>query len=146
MVTAYSNPGTQAYSVSRISFVYGDGSVDLPSLDILGEASLELGQGERTVQLGDLLRGASPILNLSHRDLFRVSEVPLQFLKSQGYEGMVVFPDPGDIEPVTGKDLRIPGDTSMTFVIWVSRLESVQLETDGLRELERKGIEQRLKK
>ena len=144
MGTAYSNPGTQTYPVSRISFVYGDGAGDLPSLDMLGRARLALGEPENTVQLSDLFRGASHILNLSHRDLFRVSEVPLQFLKSQGYEGMVVFPDPGDIDPVSGQDLRIPGDTSMTFVIWVSRLELVKLETDGLREMERRGIEKKL--
>ena len=144
MGTAYSNPGTQTYPVSRISFVYGDGAEDLPSLDMLGRASLTLGERGNTVQLSDLFRGASHILNLSHRDLFRVSEVPLQFLKSQGYEGMVVFPDPGDIDPVSGQDLRIPGDTSMRFVIWVSRLESVKLETDGLKEMERRGIEKKL--
>jgi len=138
--------GLLSYPVSRITFLYGDGAQDLPRLDGVREARLFLGDEEREVQLKDLFRGASSVLKLSSKDLFKISEVPLQFLKGQGYEGLVVFPDPGEIDPVTGKDLRIIGDTSLTFVVWVSRLESVRFEGVGLKDRERRGLEKNLEK
>ena len=73
---------------------------------------------------------------MSHKDFFKLSEVALHFMKSKGYEGVVVFPDPKQINPVSGKDLRKQGDTTLGFLVWVSVLKSVRLDTAGLKEKE----------
>ena len=96
--------------------------------------------------MDNLIRGASLIHNLSHKDLFKLSEIPLHFLKQQKLEGLVAFPDPDDIDPVSGKDLRSPGDTSLTIKVWVSRLGSVSVESDGVDERERSRISHSVEK
>ena len=45
---------------------------------------------------------------------------------------MVAFPDPNQIDPVSGKDLRVGDDTSLCILVWVSRLKRVKLENRGL--------------
>ena len=124
------------YPVSRISFSHAQSFDDLPDLSELAKASLELDCSESVVSLFDLMRGASPVLPMSHKDFFKLSEVALHFMKSKGYEGVVVFPDPKQINPVSGKDLRKQGDTTLGFLVWVSVLKSVRLDTAGLKEKE----------
>ena len=126
------------YPVSRISFSHAQSLDDLPDLTELARANLELDCSESVVSLFDLMRGASPVLPMSHKDFFKLSEVALHFMKSLGYEGVVVFPDPKQINPVSGKDLRNQGDTTLSFLVWVSVLKSVRLDTDGLKEKEEK--------
>ena len=129
-----------SYPVSRVHYEYGSSNQDLPSLSPLSEASVQLGDDSTEVELDGLIRGASLILKLSHKDLFKLSEVPLHFLKSEGFAGMVAFPDPNDIDPVSGEDLRPSGDTALTIKIWVSRLDSVSIQTTGLSMREEKRI------
>ena len=129
------------YPVSRISFSHAQSFDDLPDLSELAKASLELDCSESVVSLFDLMRGASPVLPMSHKDFFKLSEVALHFMKSKGYEGVVVFPDPKQINPVSGKDLRKQGDTTLGFLVWVSVLKSVRLDTAGLKEKEEKPAE-----
>ena len=62
-------------------------------------------------------------------------------MKSYGYEDVVVFPDPRQINPVTGEDLRIRGSSELTFLVWVSVLKSVRLETDGLKNKEKEILQ-----
>ncbi len=128
------------YPVSRVYYEYGSSSEDLPSLSPLNEASVQLREDPEEIGLDSLIRGASLILELSHKDLFKLSEVPLHFLKSKGFAGMVAFPDPNDIDPVSGKDLRPSGDTALVIKIWVSRLDSVAVQATGLNDREEKRI------
>ena len=129
-----------SYPVSRVHYEYGSSSQDLPSLSPLREASVQLEDDRKEVELDNLIRGASLILELSHKDLFKLSEVPLHFLKSKGFAGMVAFPDPNDIDPVSGEDLRLSGDTTLTIKIWVSRLESVAVQSAGVSERQKNRI------
>ena len=75
--------------------------------------------------------GDKPMM-VSYRDLHLLGEVPVQYLKSRGYEGLVAFPDPNQIDPVSGKDLRVGDDTPLCILVWVSRLKRVKLENRGL--------------
>ena len=82
---------TLDYPVSRISFSHAQSFDDLPDLTELARANLELDCSESVVSLFDLMRGASPVLPMSHKDFFKLSEVALHFMKSLGYEGVVVL-------------------------------------------------------
>ena len=129
------------YPVSRVSFSFAQPLDGLPDLSELADATLELDCSENPILLFDLIRGASPVLSMGHKDIFKISEVVLHFMKSYGYEGVVVFPDPRQINPVTGEDLRIRGSSELTFLVWVSVLKSVRLETDGLKKNEKEILQ-----
>ncbi len=134
------------YPVSRVFYEYGSPGEDLPSLDPLRSAFVELGEDEKEVFLDDLIRGASLIRMLSNKDLFKLSEVPLHFLKERNLEGLVAFPDPNDIDPVSGEDLRPSGDTSLGIKIWVSRLGTVSVEGDGIDKRQRDRLSKSVEK
>ena len=108
------------YPVSRIFYEYGSDVTDLPNLEELRSTFVSFDESQEEISMNSLIDGRTKIHDLSHRDLFNPSEIPLQYLKSLGYEGMVAFPSPDDIHPVSGKDLREIGDTSLTIKIWVS--------------------------
>lgn len=129
------------YPVSRVSFSFPQSVKQLPDLSELAKANLQLDCSESMVSLFDLMRGASPLLQMSHKDFFKLSEVALHFMKSYGYEGVVVFPDPKLINPVTGKDLREQGDTTLRFLVWVSILKSARLDASGLKEKEERMLQ-----
>ena len=115
------------YEVDRISFAYGGKSEDLPSLEPLRDAFLNLSFTDGSVLLGSLMEPGDKPMMVSYRDLHLLGEVPVQYLKSRGYEGLVAFPDPNQIDPVSGKDLRVGDDTSLRILVWVSRLKRVKL-------------------
>jgi len=120
--------GTPAlvYSVRPLVFSYGGNKEGLPELEKLEKVFVDVGSS--SVPLVDLLSAKGDAVSLSAEDLFRLSEVALHFLKAEGYEGIVVFPEPTQIDPLTGKDLRPKTDTRLDFKIWVSRVESVELD------------------
>jgi len=118
------------YPVSRVFYKYAGSATDLPNLNNLRLATVSLGDPEEEVSLGLLIDGRTLIRSLSHRDLFKLSEVPLHYLKDNKLEGMVAFPSPEGIDPSSGEDLRPPGDTSLTIMILVSRLGSVSVRSE----------------
>ena len=109
------------YPVSRVFYEYAGSATDLPNLNNLRLATVSVGDPEAEVPLDLLIDGRTLIRSFSHRDLFKLSEVPLHYLKDNKLEGMVAFPSPEDIDPSSGEDLRPPGDTSLTIIILVSR-------------------------
>jgi hypothetical protein len=109
------------YECSRISLIYGGKSDDLPSLSPLGQARLTISSFDSAITLAQLMDDQSSNFTLTLEDLHRIGEVPLHYLRSLGYEGLVVFPDPKQIDPVSGKDLRQQNDKELRFMIWVSR-------------------------
>ena len=118
--------------VSKLIFVYGGTGNDLPSLQSL--ESIELLVGNKQLSVRELSIGLKNSLNLSIRDLQEIAQLPVQYLKSLGYEGLVSFPDPNQIDPITGKDLRAASDRSLRIVVWVSRVESVEFLNDGIND------------
>jgi hemolysin activation/secretion protein len=115
-----------SYPVRPLVFSYGGDAVSLPDLAPLANAFVEL-SGE-TYALSDLFAPEGSPVSLSPEDLFGISEIVLHFLKSEGYEGIVAFPDPTQIDPPTGRDLRSPGKTRLDFKVWVARIHSVAVE------------------
>ena len=116
------------YSVSRVYFEYVDESEELPDLDNLRKAMVSLGDPREEISLDALIDGRTKIRNLTDRDLQKLSEIPLQYLKSLGIEGMEAFPSEEDIEPESGNDLRIAGDTSVTIRILVPQPEKLPVQ------------------
>ena len=98
----------------------------LPDLSSVGSAVVTL--AGKSLALESLFSSEGSALTLSSDDLFRISEVVLLFLKDHGYEGIVAFPDPRQIDPLTGKDLREPTATRLDLKIWVSRVKSIDLQ------------------
>ena len=122
---------TWNFEVSQISFVYGGPpGKNLPPLIELADIELEIAGEIKTVS--ELLAGVLTPFELSLRELQEISQLPLQYLKSFGYEGLVAFPDPNQIDPITGEDLRQPGQTGLRIVVWVSRVESVEFLNGGI--------------
>ena len=120
------------YEVSQVSFSYGGTSEGLPDFSPLSDIQLEIGGTIKSVS--GLAAGASSPLKLSLRELQEIAQLPVQYLKSLGYEGLVAFPDPNQIDPITGKDLREPSDLSIRIVVWVSPVESVEFLNNGINE------------
>ena len=113
----------------------------MPHLNNLDEAYIEIGKAGRDYSLLQLRQGLSSPIQISESELFKLSEIPLHFLKKEGYEGVVELVDPTLIVPVNALDLRAHGNYELTIEVWVSVLESVELESDGLRKNERLRIE-----
>ena len=122
------------YECSRISLIYGGKSDDLPSLLPLGQAQLKISSLDTITPLTQLINGRSKTFYLTIKDLHLLAEIPMQYLKSLGYEGIVVFPDPNQIDPVSGKDLREGKSKNLRILVWVSRLKGVQVQNDGIDE------------
>ena len=121
-----------AYAISQVSFQYGGDSRSLPSLDALGNAYVMLSISQEEVQIASLLSPNQQMMKLTSSDFHSLSEVALQYLKSQGYEGVLAFPDPTQIDPLSGQDLRNPKQQSLTIIVWVSRLQKVELTHQGI--------------
>jgi hypothetical protein len=117
------------YMVSRVFYQYTGIDKNLPELSKLRSAIVSLGDPGEKISLDSLIDGRTKIRNLTDRDLFKLSEVPLQYLKSFELEGIVAYPSPEDIHPVSGLDLRESGDTSLTINIMVSHLGSVSVNS-----------------
>jgi hypothetical protein len=128
---AVANP-LSSYEVSNIKFAYGGLGNDLPGFGILENVELELAGEIRT--FAELSQGLDISLKLSLRELQEIAQLPVQYLKSLGYEGLIAFPDPNQIDPVTGQDLREASDRSLRIVVWVSRVESVEFLNNGMND------------
>ncbi|OUW36004.1 MAG: hypothetical protein CBD35_06055, partial [Verrucomicrobia bacterium TMED175] len=128
-----------SYPVTEVNYRYGTPSKNLPDLDRLSEAYVSFeGEEDREFNLGALMKGTPGIFTLSDMDIFKLTEIPVHFLKDEGLEGVVAFPDPQMIDPVSGRDLRRAGSYSLSIVIWFSILDRVTFENEGL--FKREGI------
>ena len=132
--SGYANekPQFSYYEVSQLKFSFGGMKDDLPDLDVLEDVELEL--SGKIITVAEFSGGIDKSLKLSHRELQEIAQLPVQYLKSLGYEGLVAFPDPNQIDPITGKDLRDPSDRSLRMVVWVSRVGSVEFLNNGMND------------
>ena len=128
------NSDGPTYSCRKISFAYGGHSEDLPDLSPLGQASLELSSIEGSVSLSQLMQGVESPFFLTLEDFHRIGELATHYLRSLGFEGLVVFPDPNQIDPVSGRDLRPKDGGEIRFLIWVSRLQGIELVDGGVNQ------------
>lgn len=119
------------YEVSKLTYQYGTKNEKLPSLSELDSVTLKLFASDQSVSLREFGEGLAIPLLLDNRDLHLLGEVPLQYLKSLGFEGLVVLPDPRQINPINGEDLREEGNRELDLLVWVSLLQDVRMENDG---------------
>ena len=131
------------YPVSKISFRYGQVHPSLPDLGHLKKAVISIGNEEK-IALSDLMRGASGVLQLDDQDLYDLAEISIHLLKDYGFEGVLAFPNPTMIDPVSGQDRRMSGDSSLEILVWCSILDEVVVEGKGLLPKERERLEQRI--
>ena len=132
------------YPVSKISFRYGQEHPALPGLDAIQMASVTLRSTGEGLSLADLMRGATGVLKLDDRDLYDLAEIPVLLLKDYGFEGVLAFPNPKMIDPVSGQDLREPGDAALEIMVWCSILEEIVVEGKGLHPNEKERLEGRI--
>lgn len=126
------------YEIKSLLFSYGGNSEDLPSLEPL--INIELSVGGQKFSPKEL-KDTDQTIYLDLRGLQQVAQLPLQYLKSLGYEGLIAFPDPNQIDPISGKDLRTSVDRNLRIVIWVSRIKQVEFTNVGMKD----GIFSRLR-
>jgi hypothetical protein len=132
------------YPVSKISFRYGQEHPALPGLDAIQMASVTLRSTGEDLSLADLMRGATGVLKLDDRDLYDLAEIPVHLLKDHGFEGVLAFPNPQMIDPVSGQDLREPGNAALEILVWCSILEEIVVEGKGLHPKEKERLEGRI--
>ena len=132
------------YPVSKISFRYGQEHPALPDLSNIQEAVLTLRSTGDDIALYDLMRGATGVLKMDDRDLYDLATIPVHLLKDYGFEGVLAFPNPKMIDPVSGQDMREAGDHSLEIVVWCSILDEIVVEGKGLQTKEKERLEQRI--
>lgn len=118
------------YKINRIVLEYGGVSDDLPSFDTL--KTVEVSFSENSISVEEFVQGLNDPLSLDLREIQELSQLPVQYLKSLGYEGLLAFPDPKQIDPFSGKDLRQGDDQSLRILVWVSRIQAVVFENKGI--------------
>ena len=134
----------KTYSVSRIDYKIGNPTPQIPNLNGLLNAYVPLGLSQRDFKLGELKKGLPQPLFLSDDDLFKLGEVALHFLKDRGFEGVVAFPDPRMIDPLSGEDLRPSGSSHLNIEVWISILDELELNGSGLKKNEEGKLRSRL--
>ena len=110
---AHGESQSRLFEIERILFEYGGLSDDLPSLDPIREG--EVAFGGNTISVDELIEGLEEPLRLQLREIQEISQLPVQYLKSLGYEGLLAFPDPRQIDPFSAKDLRVAGEKVSGF-------------------------------
>ena len=138
------------YPVQSLTINYGGDSQGLPNLGPISQTALK-GEKGNLISLKPLLSGDrnSPVVEFTAQNFRELSQLILHYLKGKGLEGMVAMVDPKDIDPFTGKDLRVGGDHSLEFVVWVARVDDVRLDYSSkikinrdLRKIERQISDQ----
>lgn len=124
--------GFTNYRLGKLSIDYGQPYHAVPSLSPIEEAYVFLSDANQTVLLKELFSGISNIKSLTNSDLQSIYQVPIQFLKSLGYEGVVVFADPTQINPKSGLDLRAVDQPNLRILVWLSRVHEISWITDGI--------------
>ena len=81
---------------------------------------------------------------MDDRDLYDLAEIPVHLLKDKGFDGVIAFPNPKMIDPVSGQDMREAGDNSLEIVVWCSILDEIIVEGKGLQTKEKERLEQRI--
>ena len=99
---------------------------------------------DEEILLAPLIRGATAVLKLDDQDLYKLAELPVRLLKDNGFEGVLAFPNPKMIDPVSGQDIRKDGDNSLEIVIWSSMLEEVVVQGKGLHPRESERLENKI--
>jgi hemolysin activation/secretion protein len=134
------------YPVTQVIFEYGNPTPALPDLKLLENAYFAPEKDGDEIQLGEFMSGFSRPVTLGDDGIFRLGEIGVHFLKEYGFEGIVALPHPDYIDPISGEDLRPERSGKLVVQLWVSILNSIDFESNELRENERKRLEESIRK
>ncbi len=127
-----------SYPVERITLGYAVAHPELPDPGELRSATVELGRGEagwvepvpglprHTVALSELrdtVLGPSAVA--------RIGAAVVRELSDRGLIGVYVAPDPQDVDPETGEDLRPEQRRALRLLIWVGRARELRTTAAG---------------
>jgi hypothetical protein len=131
------------YRVSRFELRYGRDHAAHPPLDEVRRLEVELGwtlEGfvaprddvpRESVHLDEVERGNRQLFYASA--IRAVNERIFEYFNDRGIQGVVVVPDPQDIEPRSNADLRPPDRSALRLVIWTGQLEELRTFASGDR-------------
>ncbi len=131
------------YEVDEIRIEYAESHVAHPTLDTLQDHVFYLGrssdgfvsprEGVPAVPFYMRhLRGA-PRQKFHATGIRYINEQLVQALNDLGLAGVVVRPDPAQIDPETGEDLRSEDDKELTLMVWTGRLKELRTFASGGR-------------
>ena len=139
--TVPSNTAAMAYPADRVRVDYATRHPELPLIEAMRGIDLPVTiQGDTLVQivgsgltLGELLdvRGVA----MSPDAINAVSDAIVRELNRRGIVGVLVAPDPMQVDPQTGEDLRSANETGQELVlfIWVGVVEELRTVGSGDR-------------
>lgn len=128
------------YPVSGFKLVYSSSHPKHPDLEKMLDADVELGQvADGYVAVRDDLPETSIPLRVAHYTFYyasairSINEQLVKRFNDRGLIGVLVQPLETEIEPGSGRDLRGPGQTSLTLVVRTGRVEEVRTFAAGDR-------------
>ena len=116
------------YDLGKLVIEYANPRETYPSLSPIGDAYLEIGDANASTPLSSMFSAENPIPTLSLNDLQKISQVPLQYLKFLGYEGMAVSVDPRHVDPLSAIDLRDGNQSDLRILVWLSHVDEISWE------------------
>ncbi|MGH0034589.1 MAG: hypothetical protein ACQGVK_06140 [Myxococcota bacterium] len=84
-----------------------------------------------SIRLGEVEGGAKQLFYGSA--IRTINESVFAFFNERDIQGVVVVPDPEDIEPRSNRDLRPPGRTTLRLIVWTGQLEELRTFASGER-------------
>lgn len=131
------------YHITRFELRYHDEQADQPPVGDVGEARVKLGVAENgnftayrpglasvTIRVADVIEGASA--RFDHGAVLAVAQGLVEEYYRRGYRGVMVQPDPEDIDEA-GKDLRTRDRSALRMVVWMGRVGRVVSFASGPR-------------
>jgi hypothetical protein len=131
-----------SYAVDRIVLGYHEDHPDQPPLGGVLPVKLELtptptgyvmarpGEPTESVRIDP---GQTEVRQFHASALSQITRALLESLHDQGLLGVYVLPSTRDIDPDSEEDLRPPGETTLSFAIWIGRIRDLRTVAVGER-------------
>ena len=132
--------GAVPYHVTEIVLAYAEFHPQHPALSQFSNLEVELARGPISLTAPSPGESLVP-LRLSHVGDIRLSATAIREINGKiveafnalGFSGVLVEPDPAQIDPRTNRDLRPAGETSLRLVIWTGRVMGLRSFASGER-------------
>ncbi|MEL7483373.1 MAG: hypothetical protein AAFN41_03360 [Planctomycetota bacterium] len=139
--TVPSNSAAMAYPFDRLRLEFATRHPELPLVEAMRGLRLPV-----TIQSGTVVRVAGPGITLGEllelRDLGvtpeainGIADAVVAEMNRRGIVGVLVAPDPGGIDPATGRDVRVENEAGddLVLLIWVGVVEELRTVASGDR-------------
>jgi hemolysin activation/secretion protein len=134
-----------SYPVTSFIIRYATEHPDRPSIEDLLQIDVELGQANGvfvaprpgadtvTLKLEDLTTSQRSPRPFSVSALNAIGQAIVKELNRRGIIGVMVAPDPNEVNPNTLEDLRAPGVQTMTLDVWTRAVQQIRTLGSGPR-------------